>query len=88
MYDALSLKFSGRAILDAQDIIGGALFLRLRAPWVVRCSSGSETGAFLRRRASSVVRCSSGSPDWPQLPGIRPGPGTIVPVPYPLPVES
>ena len=40
IYDALSLKFSPCTILDAQDIIGGALFLRLRASWVVRCSSG------------------------------------------------
>ena len=44
MGDALCLMFTDPTILDAQDVTGGALFLRLRTSWVVLCASGSPAG--------------------------------------------
>ena len=38
MGGAVCLKFTGAGVLDAQDVTGGAVFLRFRASWVVLCA--------------------------------------------------
>ena len=60
MGGVLCLKFTDPTILDAQDVTGGAVFLRLGASWVVFCASSSRMPPFSMHRASPVVRCSSG----------------------------
>ena len=45
---------------QAWGVMGGAVFLRLGASWVVFCASSSRIPPFSMHRASPVVRCSSG----------------------------
>jgi len=56
--------------------MGGAVFLRFRACSVLD-AQGVMGGVLILRFVRFL-----------ELPGIGPWPGTIVPVPYPLPVES
>ncbi len=86
IYDVLSLKFSECTILDAQNIIGGALILRfVRLPEQGADQRPIDPVSGTRCGECKVIPVS----EHPlRLLGIRPGPGTIVPVPYPLPIES
>ena len=46
MGDALCLKFTDPTFLDAQDVTGGAVFLRFTASWVVlRAHTEAPLGA-------------------------------------------